>query len=54
VSTDLANFREELMCLEPIIHTAATGPESHKYERVIAPGFWEIGASGKRMTENWF
>ena len=47
MSPDL-NIREELKLLEPVFHTQATGPEKHKYEKVIAPEFWEIGASGKR------
>jgi len=45
---DLHIIREELLLLEPIFHTPATGPERHKYESVIAPDFWEVGASGKR------
>ena len=48
MSNDLAISCEELKCLEPIFHTPATGPERHKYERVIAADFWEVGASGKR------
>jgi hypothetical protein len=48
VSNELAIHFEELNRLEPIFHTAATGPERHKYEPLIAVDFWEIGASGKR------
>ena len=48
MSNDLHIVREELKCLEPIFHTPATGPEKRKYESVIAPEFWEIGASGRR------
>ncbi len=48
MSKDLEIACEELKHLEPVFHTTATGPEKHKYERVIAPDFWEVGASGKR------
>src|SRR6266404_4818247 len=45
---DLDIVCEELKRLEPVFHTPATGPEKHKYQAVIAPDFWEVGASGKR------
>lgn len=48
MSNDLNTVCEELKRLEPVFHTPATGPERHKYQKVIAPDFWEIGASGKR------
>src|SRR6266699_185086 len=48
MSKDLEIVAEELKRLEPIFHTPATGPERHKYEKVIAPDFWEVGASGRR------
>ena len=48
MSNHLHIIREELKRLEPIFHTPATGPEKYKYESVIAPEFWEVGASGKR------
>ena len=48
MSNELAILCEELKRLEPIFHTSATGPEKHKYQPVIAPDFWEVGASGKR------
>ena len=48
MSKDLEIACEELKHLEPVFHTAATGPEKHKYERVIAADFWEVGASGRR------
>ncbi len=40
MSKDLENVCEELKHLEPVFHTAATGPEKHKYQRVIAADFW--------------
>ena len=48
MSKDLETVCEELKRLEPIFHTPETGPERHKYEKVMASEFWEIGASGKR------
>ena len=40
MSKDLENVCEELKHLEPVFHTAAAGPEKHKYQRVIAADFW--------------
>jgi hypothetical protein len=48
MTNDLQTACEELKRLEPVFHTPATGPEKHKYERVIAADFWEVGASGRR------
>ncbi len=48
MSKNLENACEELKHMEPVFHTAATGPENHKYERMIEPDFWEVGASGRR------
>jgi len=48
MSKDLEIVCQELKRLEPVFHTAATGPEKHKYESVIAHDFWEVGASGRR------
>jgi hypothetical protein len=40
----------ELRALEPLIYAANGGlPRAH-FERLLAPGFWEVGASGKRYS----
>ena len=47
---DVSNVVSELRALEPLIYAANGGlPRAH-FERLLAPGFWEVGASGKRYS----
>ncbi len=40
----------ELMALEPIFHRLPDGATTIDFENLIAPDFWEVGASGRRYT----
>jgi hypothetical protein len=44
---------EELRCREPIFHTAAFGSTLVDFERVMAPDYWEVGASGRRYSRDF-
>jgi hypothetical protein len=44
---------EELRCREPIFHTAAFGTTLVDFERVMAPDYWEVGASGRRYSRDF-
>ena len=41
---------EELTKLEPLFHAAAGEATPEMFEKLVAPEFWEIGASGRRYT----
>lgn len=47
---ELQSVLEELRSLEPIFHTPAFGHSCADYERRMDPGYWEIGASGRRYS----
>ncbi|HEX4067801.1 MAG TPA: DUF4440 domain-containing protein [Acidobacteriaceae bacterium] len=48
VEDGLAVPLEELRRLEPIFHTAEFGQTAAAFDRRMAPGYWEVGASGRR------
>ena len=41
---------EELRQLEPLIYAANGGRHRSYFESLLAPEFWEVGASGKRYS----
>lgn len=41
---------EELQTLEPLFHAACADASADKFAQLVAPQFWEIGASGKRYS----
>ena len=41
---------KELRLREPIFHTQAFGMTAEERERVAAPEYWEVGASGRRYN----
>jgi hypothetical protein len=41
---------EELRVREPIFHTREFGMTARERERVMAPDYWEVGASGQRYS----
>lgn len=43
----------ELTPLEPIFHTADFGRTLEDFAARMAPGYWEIGASGKRYSREF-
>jgi hypothetical protein len=51
-STDekLLPVLQELQQREPIFHSAEFGNSIADYERNMAPGYWEVGASGRRYS----
>jgi len=44
---DLIKILDELRRLEPLFHTG------HDAERIAAPTFWEVGASGRRYSRQY-
>lgn len=46
-STELIEILDELRQLEPLFHTG------HDAERIAAPTFWEVGASGQRYSRQY-
>ena len=53
IASELLPIFEELCCREPIFHTAAFGTTLADFERVMAPGYWEVGASGRRYSRDF-
>lgn len=51
--TQLAPLLLELRQLEPLIYAANDGHERAHFERLLAPDFWEVGASGKRYDRSF-
>jgi hypothetical protein len=43
----------ELRPLEPIFHTPEFGSTTEDFARRMAPGYWEIGASGRRYDRDF-
>jgi hypothetical protein len=53
IDSELLPVFEELRCREPIFHTAAFGSTLVDFERVMAPDYWEVGASGRRYSRGF-
>jgi hypothetical protein len=53
VEAGLEGLLEELRRIEPIFHTKVFGLPAAERERMIAPGFWEVGASGRRYSREF-
>ena len=45
--------REELIQREPLFHRPELGMRREDYEKMTAPEFWEIGASGRRYSREY-
>ena len=43
----------ELRRREPIFHTPEFGTTNADFERVMAPDYWEVGASGRRYSRDF-
>ena len=52
MSSDDLSVSAELMELEPIFHRLPSGATSADFQNLMAPDFWEIGASGHRYTRD--
>jgi hypothetical protein len=50
---DLLAVLEELRRLEPIFHTPEFGVTPEEFERRTLPGYWEVGASGRRYSREF-
>ncbi len=53
VEADLLGVLEELRRREPIFHTPEFGTTLADYESVLAPHYWEVGASGRRYSREF-
>ena len=47
---ELLPILDELAAQEPIFHRPAHAATMQDFDRLMAPDYWEIGASGKRYT----
>src|ERR1043165_8358685 len=45
--------RNELVKLEPLFHRPELGTTRPDFERMTAPTFWEVGASGRRYSREY-
>lgn len=50
---ELAGVLAELVAREPIFHRPEFGTTRADFERMMADGFWEIGASGRRYSREF-
>ncbi|GGG77540.1 nuclear transport factor 2 family protein [Edaphobacter dinghuensis] len=50
---NLLPILEELRRREPIFHTPEFGTTNADFERMMAPGYWEVGASGRRYSRDF-
>jgi hypothetical protein len=53
VDEGLEGVLEELRVREPIFHTKEFGMTAAERERVVAPEYWEVGASGRRYSREF-
>jgi hypothetical protein len=49
----LKSVLEELQRLEPLFHAANAEASPSKFEELVAPEFWEVGASGRRYSREF-
>jgi len=50
VESSLADVLDELSQREPIFHRPEFGTTRRDFETMTDPGFWEVGASGRRYS----
>jgi hypothetical protein len=53
IDSDLLPVFEELRRREPIFHTPDFGGTRIDFENVMAPEYWEVGASGRRYSREF-
>ena len=53
IDPDLLPVFEELRRREPIFHTPDFGATRIDFENAMAPGYWEVGASGRRYSREF-
>src|SRR5215510_5247309 len=50
---ELLGVRDELLRREPLFHRPECGTTRADFERMLAPEFWEVGASGRRFSRKF-
>lgn len=50
---ELQPLLQELQALEPIFHSAYFDATPQKFEELVSPDFWEVGASGHRYSREF-
>jgi|SRR5579872_516494 len=53
IEPDLLPVLEDLRSHEPIFHRAAFAVTLEDFDRVMAPSYWEVGASGRRYSRDF-
>jgi hypothetical protein len=53
IDPDLTPILEELRSREPIFHSERFGRTVEDWERATTPGYWEVGASGRRYSREF-
>jgi len=53
VDSDLLPVFHELCRREPIFHTPEFGTTIADFQRAMPPGYWEVGASGRRYSREF-
>ena len=53
IAPDLSSVFEQLRRREPIFHTQEFGTSLTDFERMTAPDYWEVGASGRRYSREF-
>lgn len=53
IDSGLEGILEELRSREPIFHKERFGRSLEDFERGTAPGYWEVGASGRRYSREF-
>jgi hypothetical protein len=53
VPPDLMAVFAEIQCREPIFHTTRFGTTLSDFDQILDPGYWEVGASGRRYSREF-
>ncbi|HZS54490.1 MAG TPA: hypothetical protein VFA65_08805 [Bryobacteraceae bacterium] len=53
IDSDLDSIFEEIREREPIFHTREFGNTVVDFDSVMAPEYWEVGASGRRYSRDF-
>ena len=53
LAPELEPVLDELRRLEPLFHAAAQDATPEAFEALVAPEFWEVGASGRRYSRDY-
>jgi hypothetical protein len=53
VPANLEHIFEDLLRREPIFHTEAFGSTVEDFAAIMAPDYWEVGASGRRYSREF-